>query len=64
MSAAKASGDELRKLADAALGSDKLNRQLVDLLIDKVYIYPESKIEILWKVADFAANTKGDSENV
>jgi hypothetical protein len=55
LSAAKASGDELRLLADTALGTDKLTRPLVDLLIDKVYIYPGNHIEIVWKVADFGS---------
>ena len=55
LSAAKASDDELRKLADATLGTDKLTRPLVELLIDKVFIYPGNRIEIVWKVADFGS---------
>jgi len=63
MSAAKSSDDEIRKLAGTALGERKLTRPLVDLLIDKVFVYPDSRIEIIWKVADFTANIKEDSEN-
>jgi len=55
LSAAKASDDELRELADATLGSDKLTRPLVDLLIDKVYVYPGNHIEILWKCTNFGS---------
>ena len=66
LSAAKASDDELRKLADATIGTDKLTRPLVDLLIDKVYVYPGNQIEIVWKVADFGSiiNEKGLLRNV
>ena len=55
LSAAAASGDELRKLADTALGANTLSRQLVELLIDKVYVYPGNHVEIVWKVADFGS---------
>ena len=33
----------------------KLSKGLVDLLINKVYVYPENRVEIDWKIADFAA---------
>jgi hypothetical protein len=55
ISAAKSSDDEIRKLAETALVDKKLTRPLVDLLIDKVFVYPGNRVEILWKVADFAA---------
>ena len=55
LSAAKASGDELRQLANAALGTDRLTKSLVDLLIDKVCIYPGNRVEIAWKVGDFSS---------
>jgi hypothetical protein len=54
MSAAKSSDDELRKIAETVIGESKLTRPLVDALIDKVYVYPGNRVEIMWKVADFA----------
>ena len=60
----KASDDEIRKLAGTALGENKLSRSLVDLLIDKVYIYPENQVEIEWKVADFAAIINQNKERM
>jgi DNA invertase Pin-like site-specific DNA recombinase len=60
LSAAKASGDELLRLADATNGTDKLTRPLVDLLIDRLYVYPAGHVEIVWKVADFGSAAKED----
>jgi hypothetical protein len=59
LSAAKASADELRSLADTALGASKLTRPLADLLIEKVYVYPGNRVEIAWKAADFGAANGG-----
>ena len=53
MSAEKASNDELRGLAKNAIGADKLSKPLVDLLIEKVYVYPGNHVDIEWRVADF-----------
>jgi hypothetical protein len=58
---AETSDDELRKIAGAVQETDKLNRSLVDLLIDKVYVYPDNQIEIVWKVADFFSAGKDNS---
>ena len=55
LSAAKASGDKLRRVAGAALSTDRLTRPFVDLLIDKVYVFPDSRVEIVWKVGDFGS---------
>jgi predicted nuclease with TOPRIM domain len=52
-SAAKSSDDELRDVAEKALAVNKLTRPLVDLLVEKVYVYPGNQIEIEWKYADF-----------
>jgi hypothetical protein len=60
MSVVKASDDELRSLAGTALDSEKLSRPLVDALVEKVYIYPGNRVEIEWKVADFAKIEKGE----
>lgn len=64
ISAAKSSDDELRKLAETAMNDSKLTRPLVDVLIDKVYVYPGNKVEIVWKVADFTANDREVLGNV
>ena len=56
MIAAKTSDDELRRLAEAASSESKLSKALVDLLINKVYVYPGNRVEIDWTVADFPSN--------
>ena len=53
MNEKKSSDDELRGLAESSLDMGKLSRQLVDLLIEKVYVYPDNYVEIVWKVADY-----------
>ena len=53
LSMLKSSDDELRQIAETVLTEGKLTRPLVDLLIDKVYIYPENRVEIMWKSEDF-----------
>ena len=55
MVASKTSDDELRHLAETAHGEGKLSKVLMDLLINKVYVYPDNRIEIDWKVEDFAS---------
>jgi len=55
MVASKTSDDELRHLAETADDEGKLSKVLMDLLIDKVYVYPDNRVEIDWKVGDFAA---------
>ncbi len=46
MSTKKTSDDELGRFATTALSAETLSRPLVDLLIEKVYVYPDSRIEI------------------
>ncbi len=41
------------KAAREALRSDELGRELADLLIDRVLVYPDNRIEIQWKVSSF-----------
>jgi hypothetical protein len=56
----------LRSLADKVLAEDKLTRPLVDMIINKVYIYPRDRVEIEWKAIGFAKAivANGGSENV
>lgn len=42
-----------RVLAEKVVGEGQLCTELVDLLIDRVYVYPGQNIEIVWKVAGF-----------
>jgi len=44
---------ELRKISEIVTGEGSLTRALVDLLIDRVYVYPENELRIEWKVDDF-----------
>ena len=53
MSVKKSADDKLKNSADTVLSAGSLTRPLVDLLIDKVYVYPGNHVEIAWKAADF-----------
>ena len=33
---------------------DKLNREIVDMLIEKILVFPNNHLEIVWKIAGFA----------
>jgi DNA invertase Pin-like site-specific DNA recombinase len=59
----------LYEAAKMAAAADALTPELTELLIEKVYVYPESRIEIVWKMPSFGAEmpTTGaivESENV
>ena len=34
-----------------------LTQALADMLIDKVYVYPDNRLEIEWKIKDFCTDT-------
>lgn len=53
-----ATSAKLRKIAHTALESGGLTQGLVDLLIDKILIYPDNHMEIHWKIADFGNDIK------
>ena len=44
---------EQKELAEDIFRADGLTAGLVERLIDKVYIYPENRVEIIWKVKNF-----------
>ncbi len=48
--------------AKEALRARTLQRELVDLLIDKVMVYPDSRIEVVWKLAGFVNCLASDTE--
>ena len=50
----KAMNIKTTALAKAALCESANPREIVDALIDKVYVSPENHVEIIWKVVDFA----------
>ncbi|MDR0936203.1 MAG: recombinase family protein [Oscillospiraceae bacterium] len=43
----------LREIAQSVVGSETLTRPLVDLLIDRVRVFPGGKIEVKWKLSGF-----------
>ncbi|MDR1565568.1 MAG: ParB/RepB/Spo0J family partition protein [Oscillospiraceae bacterium] len=51
----------LKTAANAIKGKHGLTQAISDLLIEKVRVFPDNRIEIEWKYADFAKpNRKGD----
>jgi hypothetical protein len=56
--AAALSRQTLRRVADEALTETKLTRELSELLIDRVNVYPGNRIEVVWKITDFAATDR------
>ncbi len=45
--------EKMTTIALEVVNHDKLTEKLVDLLVDKVFVFPDNKIEIRWKVEDF-----------
>ena len=50
-------GDPKRKergeLARSALEQKELTRELVELLIEKVIVFPDGRVEVMWKAGEF-----------
>ena len=42
-----------RELAQKVMDTGQLSSELVDALIERVYVYPGQEIEIVWKIAGF-----------
>ncbi|WP_313530606.1 recombinase family protein [Anaerotignum sp.] len=40
-------------IAQKIVTQKSLSKELVDLLIDRVYVYPNNQLEIVWKIKDF-----------
>ncbi len=49
------------KAAREAIQSDELERELADLLIEKILVYPDNRIEIQWKVSGFGCIDAADT---
>ena len=45
-----------REIAEFVASETSLTRPIVDLLIEKVLIYPDNRVDIQWKVSDFFNN--------
>ena len=41
------------KLAQEVTGASGLTAGLADTLIDRVYVYPDNRVELVWKMKDF-----------
>lgn len=52
-----------RLLAEKVADIGKLNTELVDMLIDRVYAYPQQNIEIVWKIGGFGSSGKEIQKN-
>ncbi len=44
----------LHNISDVISNESTLNKTLSDLLIDKVFVYPNNRVEIAWKVQEFS----------
>ena len=48
---------EMKKIAKEIQQENTLSQRLADTLIDKVFVYPDKRIEIVWKIQDFCTTT-------
>ncbi len=46
-------GQKNTEFAEEVVSQNKLTEKLVDVLIDKVFVFPDNKIEVRWKSKDF-----------
>ncbi|MDR1060859.1 MAG: recombinase family protein [Clostridiales bacterium] len=49
------SGEKTAKLAKQVVGGALAPRELVETLVEKILVFPGNRVEIQWKIADFAA---------
>lgn len=52
------------KAARVALDTEMLSQELVDMLIEKILIFPGGRVEIVWKVSGFAYGMPDPAQNV
>ncbi len=45
--------NNVANLIKDAISKDQLSRELVEVLIDKIYVYPNKKIKVLWGLQEF-----------
>ncbi|MCL2776073.1 MAG: recombinase family protein [Oscillospiraceae bacterium] len=53
LEAVKSAGSELRNIAEKVSRENILTGSIIDLLIDKIYVYSNNRIEIAWKIVGF-----------
>ena len=49
----KEARQKINALAKTALNESTSQQELVNLLVDKVYVFPNNHVEIRWKVSGF-----------
>ena len=47
---------KIRGIANDISSETSLTQVLVEMLIEKVYVHPNNRIEIVWKIENFAEN--------
>jgi hypothetical protein len=52
-SAARAADSKIQSIAKQVIDETLANRELVETLVEKINVYPDKRIEIEWRVADF-----------
>lgn len=52
-----------RALAKKVVDASQLSAELVNMLIERVYVYPGQNIEIVWKVAGFGSGENNLQKN-
>lgn len=48
---------EMKKIAKEIQKENTLSQRLADTLIDKVFVSPDKRIEIVWKIQNFCTTT-------
>ena len=54
---------KIRGIAMDVTGAGKLTRTLAELLVDRVYVYPDNRIEIDWVISDFVDCAYSEKED-
>jgi len=54
---------QLRELTETAFMENTLSQPLVDLLIDRVSVFPDCKVDIVWKLAAFDHVDRKEKDN-
>ena len=53
---------QLRELTETAFKDNTLTQPLADLLIDRVNVFPDGKVDIVWKLSMFESVERKDKE--
>jgi len=55
---AQASESQMREVAETAFRDNTLSKSLVEMLVEKVYVYPDNRITAVWKMPGFDASLR------